>query len=129
VARQRAAGLFLDTLPYNAHTTCTDALSVGLPVLTRMGTSFPSRVAGSILTTLELPELIAASEAEYEDKAVMLATQPATLHEIREKIARNKVSRPLFDSRLFARHLEDAYRLMMERHWAGLAPDHIDVPR
>ncbi len=127
LARHRAADLFLDTAPYNAHTTASDALWVGLPLLTCPGRSFPARVAASILGALQMPELIADSWADYEAKAVILAQNPLMLADIRQKIARNRVAAPLFNARLFARHVEDAYRQMFERHHAGLPPDHIKV--
>ena len=127
LARHRAADLFLDTAPYNAHTTASDALWVGLPLLTRPGRSFPARVAASILGALQVPELIAETMDDYETKAIALAGNPAMLAAIRQKIARNRLTAPLFNAGLFARHLEDAYRQMFERLHSGLPPDHIQV--
>lgn len=125
LARIRLADLFLDTLPYNAHTTASDALWVGLPLLTCRGQSFAGRVAASLLNTIGAPELITSSREEYEARAVGLATDPEMLKEIREKLAQNRQVMPLFDTPLFTRYLEAAYTAMHERSQAGLPPDHI----
>jgi predicted O-linked N-acetylglucosamine transferase (SPINDLY family) len=127
LARQRAADLFIDTLPYNAHTTASDALWVGLPVLTCTGESFASRVAASLLSAIELPELITTTQADYETLAIELATNPERLKAIRQKLERNRLSTPLFDTQGFTRQLEDAYSQMLERYHADLPPDHICV--
>jgi protein O-GlcNAc transferase len=127
LARHRLADLFLDTLPYNAHTTASDALWVGLPLLTLPGRAFPARVAASILTAVDMPELIASSLNDYEDKAVALASGPAQMENLRAKLARNRLTAPLFNAQLMARHLEAAYSHMLARHDAGLAPDHFKV--
>ena len=127
LARYRAADIFLDTLPYNAGTTASDALWAGLPVLTRAGEAFAARTAASVLNAVELPELITATQMDYEDLAVELATNPPQLQYVKEKLARNRLTTPLFDPKLFARHIEDAYAQMYERHLAGLPPDHITV--
>ena len=128
LARHALADLFLDTLPYNAHTTASDCLWAGLPLLTCSGSTFPGRVASSLLKALKLPELITHSQQQYEDKAVWLAQHPQALRDIRDKLARQRTQSPLFDSALFTRHLEHAYRSMMERHHAGLAPQAFTVP-
>lgn len=127
LARHRLADLFLDTLPCNAHTTASDALWSGLPVLTCMGKSFASRVAASLLTALDLPELIEDTPEAYEAKAIALATHTDLLQGIRQKLARNRLTSPLFNGRLFARHLESAYEAMYARHLDGLRPDTIEV--
>jgi predicted O-linked N-acetylglucosamine transferase (SPINDLY family) len=127
LARHRAADLFLDTLPYNAHTTASDALWAGLPVLTCAGEAFAGRVAASLLTAIDLPELITSTQADYEALAVALATNPEQLLVIRQKLQHNRLTTPLFNTKLFARHIEDAYRQMYERYHADLAPDHIYV--
>jgi predicted O-linked N-acetylglucosamine transferase (SPINDLY family) len=124
LARQRLATLFLDTLPFNAHTTASDALWAGLPVLTCPGQTMPSRVAASLLTAIGLPELIASSPDEYEEMAVRLATEPAVLNALRDKLNRNRTTSALFDTTRFTRHLEAAYTSIYERSQAGLAPDH-----
>lgn len=125
LARYRAAGLFLDTQPYNAGTTASDALWAGLPVLTQLGTSFAGRVAASVLRAAGLPELIAATQQDYEDLAVVLATDTRKLGVIRQKIAAQRATMPLFDSASFTRHLETLYGQMHQRLQAGLAPDHL----
>lgn len=127
LARHALADLFLDTLPYNAHTTASDALWAGLPVLTRTGTTFPGRVGASLLNAIALPELVTTTAHEYEARAVELAADSQKLRAIRDKLARNRLAEPLFDTQRFTRHLESAYRLMLDRHRAGLAPEHLDV--
>ena len=127
LARHRLADLFLDTLPYNAHTTASDALWAGLPVLTLPGRSFAARVAASLLAALDLPELIAQDGEEYEALAIALARDPARLGAVRQRLLANRTTAPLFDTKRTARHLEDAYLAMYERFGAGLAPDHIDI--
>ena len=127
LARHRAADLFIDTFPYNAHTTASDALWAGLPVLTCPGEVFASRVAASLLNAIDMPELIASTQEEYEALAVALATNPERLKTLKMKLQHNRLTTPLFDTRLFTRHIEDAYTQMVERYHAGLAPDHIYV--
>jgi predicted O-linked N-acetylglucosamine transferase (SPINDLY family) len=128
LSRHRLADLFLDTWPYNAHTTASDALWAGLPVLTCPGESFASRVGASLLTAIGLNELIATSQDEYMELAIRLASDPVRLQEIRRKLALNRLTQPLFDTALFTRHLESAYAMMYERHVAGLSPIHMEVP-
>ena len=127
LARHRAADLFLDTLPYNAHTTASDALWAGLPVLTCIGEAFASRVAASLLNAIQLPELITSSQEEYEALAVELATNPEKLTAIRQKLEKNRLTTPLFDTELFTRNIEKAYTAMYERYQADLLPDHIVI--
>src|SRR6266496_1014584 len=129
LARYRAVDLFLDTHPYNAGTTASDALWVGAPLLTRMGESFASRVAASLLNAIGLPELITTSQHEYEARAIELATEPERLARIKEKLATNRLSTPLFDTPVFTRNLEAAYMSMYERHRADLPPEDIDIGR
>ncbi len=128
LARHRLADLYLDTLPYNAHSTCSDALWVGLPVLTCIGRAFPGRVAASLLRAAGLPELVTMSLAEYEERAVFLARNPPALAAIRQKLARSRDTAALFDTAAFTRGLETAYRMMWERQQTGLAPDGFSVP-
>lgn len=125
LARHRVADLFLDTLPYNAHSTASDALWAGLPVLTCMGESFASRVAASLLNAIELPELITTNLEDYESLAIELATDRDKIHGITQKLEQNRLTTPLFDISLFARHIEDAYQTMYERYHADLPPEHI----
>jgi len=127
LARHRAAGLFLDTLPYNAHTTACDALWAGLPVLTRIGESFAGRVAASVLGAIGLRELVTETAADYERRAVALASDPARLAAIRGRLAQNRLTAPLFDTRLFTRHMEAAFVAMHRGQQAGEPPDHIGI--
>jgi len=114
-------------LPYNAHTTASDALWAGLPVLTQIGESFAGRVAASLLTAICLPELIVQTSEQFERFAVELATAPDKLASIRERLAKNRAAAPLFDTRLFTRHLESAYAEMAARARRGLPPEPIGV--
>ena len=125
-ARQAAADLFLDTLPYNAHTTASDALWAGLPVLTCAGESYAARVAASVLNAAGLPELITASREAYEALAVKLAHDPARLADMRRQLTAAR-SGPLFEIASYTRGLEDAYRQVLARCRAGLTLDHIAV--
>ena len=125
LARHSQADLFLDTAPYNAHTTTSDALWVGLPVLTLMGRSFASRVAGSLLNAVGLSELITGTQEEYEALAIELAMNPNKLEDIKLKLANNRMTTPLFDTLSFAKNIEAAYIKMYERYHAGLEPEHI----
>ncbi len=125
LARHRVADLFLDTLPYNAHTTASDALWAGLPVLTRIGETFAGRVASSLLKAIGLPELIAQTADDYERQAFELATQSGRLTDIRARLEANRLTTPLFDTRQFTRHIERAYEIVHERQQSGLAPEHI----
>ena len=122
LARHRLAGLFLDTLPYNAHTTASDALWAGLPVLTCVGTTFAGRVAASLLAAVGLPELITHDTSDYEALALRLARDPEALAALRAKLARQRQVRPLFDSERSCRQIEAAYLRMWEMHSRGEAP-------
>lgn len=127
VARHRLADLFIDTLPYNAHTTASDALWAGLPVLTCTGNSFASRVAASLLNAIDMPELIKSTQEEYEAMAIELATNSTRLEAIKNKLEKNRLTKPLFNPTLFAKHIEAAYAEMYWRHQAGQKPEKIDV--
>ena len=129
LARHRLADLFLDTLPYNAHTTASDALWAGLPVLTCMGGTFPGRVGGSLLHAVGLPELITHSLESYEALALRLATTPGMLAEIRSRLARHRTTHPLFNTDRFRRHIECAYVEMWERYERGEPPQAFAVRR
>jgi protein O-GlcNAc transferase len=122
LARYRLADLFLDTLPYNAHTTASDALWAGLPLLTCTGSTFASRVATSVLHAVGLPELATADLAQYEALALELATHPARLAELRSRLAEHRTTYPLFDTARFCRDLEHAFRHMWLRQQSGLPP-------
>jgi protein O-GlcNAc transferase len=122
LARHRLADLFIDTLPYNAHTTASDSLWAGLPVLTCIGSTFPGRVAASLIHAIGMPELITHSLEEYESMALRLAREPKLLASFRAKLAKNRDACPLFNSKRFSRHIEAAYIRMWEHHQRGGAP-------
>jgi protein O-GlcNAc transferase len=122
LARHRAADLFLDTLPYNAHTTASDALWASLPVLTCRGRSFAGRVAAGLLEAAGLSELVTANLDEYQALAIRLATDPALLAATKAKLERNRLVYPLFDADRFRRHIEAAYRTMWETWQRGEPP-------
>jgi len=109
LARHRCADLFLDTFKVNAHTTASDALWAGLPVITKMGRSFAARVAGSLLHALDMPELVTETAAAYEKLALDLATDPARLAAIKRKLADNRMAAPLFDTERSTRDIEAIY--------------------
>jgi predicted O-linked N-acetylglucosamine transferase (SPINDLY family) len=127
LARQRLADLFLDTQPYNAHTTASDALWMGLPLVTCPGNTFPARVAASLLHAIGMPELVTSSPIEYERLALKLARQPDTLAAIRAKIIANRDTQPMFDTASFAKDLERIYATMWERQQSGLPPESFGV--
>ena len=128
LARHRLADVFLDTLPYNAHTTASDALWAGLPVLTQLGQAFAGRVAASLLNAVGLPEMITQDATDYEALAIALGRDPARAAALKAKLAAAIPKAPLFDTPRFTRHLEHAYRMMWQRHMAGLAPEAFVVP-
>jgi protein O-GlcNAc transferase len=123
LARHRCAGLFLDTLPYGAHTSAGDALWEGLPVVTCRGSTFAGRVAASLLEAVRMPELIAESLEAYETLAVALARDPARFAGLKAKLVRNRETAPLFDTARITRNLEAAYETMWRRWQDGLAPE------
>ena len=127
IDRQQQADLFLDTLYYNAHTTGSDALWTGLPVVTCMGDAFAGRVGASLLRAVGLPELVTTSLAEYEELAYELATNPERLAALRQRLVDQRMTCALFDTARSARNMERAFALMLERHRAGQAPADIDV--
>ena len=127
IARHMAADLFLDTFYYNAHTTTSDALWAGLPVLTKQGETFPSRVAASLVTAAGIPELITQSPEAYEGLAEELATRPEKLAHIKKQLVGGRMTCPLFDTVGYARDIERAYHEMWRRHQAGLPLDHMTI--
>jgi len=127
LARHRLADLFLDTLPYNAHTTASDALWSGLPVVTCPGTTFASRVAGSLLHAIGMPDLAAASLQDYETLALRIARDCDLRAALRARLARNRRTCALFDSARLARNVEAAYRQMWEIRRAGRGPKAFSV--
>jgi protein O-GlcNAc transferase len=127
LARLSLADLFLDTTPYNAHTTASDALWAGVPLLTCQGRAFAGRVAASLLGAIGLPELITDDWAAYEALALRLAREPARLRGLRDGLAQNRATHPLFDTNRFRRHIESAYRQMWEIAERGEAPRHFSI--
>ena len=127
LARHQLADLFIDAFPCNAHTTASDALWAGLPVLTLMGNSFASRVAASLLKAIELPELITSTPQAYEALAIEIAKNPAKLAALKQKLASNRLTTPLFDTPQFTKDLERSYVQIYQRYQAGLPPEHIFV--
>jgi predicted O-linked N-acetylglucosamine transferase (SPINDLY family) len=123
LARHKLADLFIDTLPCNAHTTASDALWAGLPVLTCMGESFASRVAASLLNAIEMPELITSSLKEYEELAVALGKDPKRVKALKQKLENNKLTTPLFDSSLFTKDIENLYMQMSQRSQLQMVPE------
>jgi predicted O-linked N-acetylglucosamine transferase (SPINDLY family) len=128
LARQRCADLFLDTLPYNAHTTASDALWAGLPLLSRVGETFAARVGASLLNAVDLPELAVSTPMQYEKLAIELATNKPRLDAMKAQLVRNRSTAALFDTAQYTRHIEAAYATMNERQRSGLPPDHIRIP-
>jgi len=127
LARHSKADLFLDTWPYNAHTTTSDALWAGLPLLTMLGKSFAGRVSASLLNAVGVPELISNSQEEYETLAIELGLNPKKLRDIKSKLVNNCFTTSLFNTPLFTLNLENAYIQMIKRYRADFQPDHIFV--
>ena len=127
LARHRAADLFIDTLPYNAHSTASDALWFGLPVVTCRGGAFPGRVCASLVTAAGFPELAVDGLDDYENLIVDLAGDPARLAALRQQVERRAPESPLFQTENYTRHLESAYRTMYEASQSGLAPESFAV--
>jgi protein O-GlcNAc transferase len=122
LARQKLADLFLDTFFYNAHTSASEALWAGLPVVTKAGKGFAARAAASLLTAAGLPELIVNTEVEYEMLILNLANNPTRLGQIRQTLMDNRETSPLFDTELFTKHLENGYQQVYQRHYDGKQP-------
>jgi predicted O-linked N-acetylglucosamine transferase (SPINDLY family) len=127
LARLALADLFLDTMPCNAHTTASDALWAGLPILTCTGETFSSKVAASLLHSIGLPELVTTTLEDYERIAVDMALNRERSVSLSERLARNRSTAPLFNTELFTRHLEKAYEAMFDRYRETLSPDHICI--
>lgn len=128
VARMRLADLGLDTFPVNGHTTTSEQLWGELPVLTKKGTHFASRVSESLLLAIGLPELVSKDEDDYFNRAVWLFNNRDVIADYKQRLRTNKYIKPLFDHRRFRQHLELAYEMMIDRAKRGLEPDHFDVP-
>jgi predicted O-linked N-acetylglucosamine transferase (SPINDLY family) len=127
LARLQLADLVLDTLPYGAHTTASDALWAGVPVLTRLGKTFAGRVAASLLQAIGLPELITHSDAEYSSRACELARDASLLVAIKARLEENRRTMPLFDTARITRHLEAVYSEMKARHDRGEPPQSFSI--
>ena len=129
LARQRLADLFVDTFAFNAHTTATEALWAGLPVVTKAGQGFAARVAGSLLNAIGLPELVTTIEQDYEELILELATNPTKLAQVKDKLATNRLTQPLFNTELYTKHLENGYHQAYQNYFDGNPPQTITVPR
>ena len=129
LARHRLADLFLDTFNVNAHTTASDALWAGLPVVTKAGQGFAARVAGSLLNAIGLPELITTNEQEYEELVLGLVKHPTKLAKVKETLAANRLTQPLFNTELYTKHLENGYRQAYQRYFDNKPPETIIVPK
>jgi predicted O-linked N-acetylglucosamine transferase (SPINDLY family) len=129
LARQRFADLFVDTFAFNAHTTAAEALWTGLPVVTKVGLGFAARVAGSLLNAVGLPELITETEQDYEVLILELASNPTKLARIKEKLANNRLTQPLFNTELYTKHLENGYQQAYQNYFNGNLPQTIIVPK
>ena len=127
LARHQYADLFLDTFYYNAHTTASDALWTGLPVLTKLGQTFASRAAASLLNAIGLPELIVRTQNDYESLAIELAMNPEKLHLLKKKLVANRLSEPLFDTPRYVKNLELAFEQIVLKGREGMTPEHLDV--
>ncbi len=127
IARYRVADLFLDTSPYNAGTTASDALWAGLPVLTFLGRTFSARMCGSLLRSIGLPELVAPTQQDYENMAINIGRNPKIIASLKSRLTENRLTMPLFNTKLFTTNLESGYAKAYERYQLDLAPDNIFV--
>tara|TARA_B100001175_G_C19505098_1_gene640388 strand:+ start:394 stop:2466 length:2073 start_codon:yes stop_codon:yes gene_type:complete len=127
LARHRLADLFIDTFPYTAHTTCSDALYAGLPVLTLKGKSFVSRVAASLLSAIDLNDMVMSTKNEFKNKAIELAKNPELLKKIKIKLEKNKFSKPLFNSKVYTKNIEKVYIDINSRYLKNLPPKNIKI--
>jgi len=128
LAQFRRADLYLDTFNYNAGATASNALWAGLPVLTKLGKGYAARMAGSLIASVGLSELITNNETEYEKLALELATNPEKLASIKQKLEINRLSKPLFNTELFTKHLEDGYQRAYQQYFEGKKAAAIYVP-
>jgi predicted O-linked N-acetylglucosamine transferase (SPINDLY family) len=128
LARLTLADLALDCVPYGSHTTASDALWAGVPQIAYLGSTFASRASSSLVAAIGLPDMVVRSPEEYRNLAVRLATDRDALAQVKARLAANRLTTPLLDSRQFVRDLEAAYEAIWRRSLAGLAPDHIDIP-
>ncbi len=127
LARHKLADLFIDTFPYSAHTTCSDSLWSGLPLVTLMGNSFASRVGASLLKAVGLKELITKTKTEYENLIFELSNNSKKLKDIRKKLEINKFKMPLFDTKSYTKNLEKSYIKIYERYHKNKSPINIEL--
>ena len=127
LARHQLADLSIDSFPYTTGVTCSDALWTSLPVLTRIGNSFASRMAASLLTAIDLPEMIVKTKKEYRDLAIELATNKEKLNQIKNKLIKNRLTSPLFDAELFKENIEELYLTMYQRYKSNLPLENIEI--
>ena len=127
LARHQLANLSIDSFPYTTGVTCSDALWTSLPVLTRIGNSFASRMAASLLTAIDLPEMIVKTKKEYRDLAIELATNKEKLNQIKNKLIKNRLTSPLFDAELFKENIEELYLTMYQRYKSNLPLENIEI--
>jgi predicted O-linked N-acetylglucosamine transferase (SPINDLY family) len=127
LARLKFGDLFLDTIPYNAHTTASDALWAGLPVLTLVGNSFAGRVAASLLNAINLTDLITFTRQDYESKAIEIANNPLLINDLKERLRINRATTPLFNTKLFTKNIEAAYYKIYEIHSNNLNTENIYI--
>ena len=120
LSRLRLADLVLDTFPYNAHTTCSDSLRMGIPVLTLKGKSFASRVATSLLTSMNLSELVTEKLNDYEEMALKISNNPEMLDQLKDKILRNKESSNVFKPQIYTNNIEKGYKKVYQNYIDGL---------
>ena len=128
LAQFRQADLFLDTFIYNAGATASNALWAGLPVITKSGQGYTARMAGSLLCSVGLPELVTKTSQEYEGLALKCATEPTFLGSIKQKLDKNRTTAPIFNTALFTHHLEEGYHMAFQAYLDGGQPKVIYVP-
>lgn len=129
LARQKLADLFVDTFAFNAHTTASEALWAGLPVITKAGDGFAARVAGSLLNAIGLPELVTTTTQGYEEVILELATNPTKLANLKDKLAINRLTQPLFNTELYTKYLENGYQKAYQNYFEGKSPKTIIIPK
>ena len=122
LSRLRLADLVLDTFPYNAHTTCSDSLRMGVPVLTLKGKSFASRVATSLLTSMSLSELVTEKLNDYEEMALKISNNPEMLDQLKDKILRNRENSNVFKPQIFTNNIEKSYKKVYQNFIDGFSP-------
>jgi predicted O-linked N-acetylglucosamine transferase (SPINDLY family) len=127
LARHRLADLFIDTFPCNAHTTASDALWAGLPIVTCAGETFASRVAASLLISMDMPDCVTYDLRSYEHKIVRLLQEPQSLQALSGRVSKGRTESPLFDTLSTTRHLESAYAQMMAYYEADLPLTEFDI--